>query len=113
MSEKVLLGTVEFGHRSDVLDAIEGVAELLEPHGYFLTDDGKEHDGFIIVELYANRQEPNAVGPWIAVTEREPEEGQTVLCKWEDSKLKVIKWDRAGYDLEVLEWPTHWAEILP
>jgi len=125
MSKK-LLGSVEFGHRSHIEDVIDGVAELLEPHGLALTDDGKEDDGFVVVELH---RIGGSVESWVAVEEREPEPGKVVLGRWKDGAVRVVNWTPKRYEgtkdgsiwfahtvdfsCGLKEWPTHWAEILP
>ena len=80
----------------------------------------------------------NAAGPWIPVTEREPENGAVVLGRWRDGAVRVVEWSPKSFERKLegghrpgdshvtmsiymahiapaaigfREWPTHWAAL--
>lgn len=82
----------------------------------------------------------NATGPWVAVTEREPENRKVVLGRWRDGAVRMVEWSprshegkpegghrpgdgpipfsiylahTAGFAVGFREWPIEWAEIYP
>jgi len=44
-------GTIRLEYDDNAIDIIDAMNEALEEHGLKFEDDGKEHDGFIILTL--------------------------------------------------------------
>lgn len=81
----------------------------------------------------------NAAGPWIEVSEREPECNAVVLGEWQDGCVCVVEWKPKSFEgqrelghrpgdvvmhsiylltnssmvMGFKEWPVRWAELFP